>query len=59
MYELHSEDPTLELTPGRYALVLKNQAYGFSVEGETVDPKQCIERIVSSSGTFYSDCKKP
>src|SRR5665647_1701715 len=59
MYELHSEDPALELTPGRYALVLKNQAYDFSVEGETVDPKQCIERIVASNGTFYSDCKKP
>jgi hypothetical protein len=59
MFEIHSEDPTLELTPGRYALVLKNQAYGFSVEGETVDPRHCIERIVSSSGTFYSDCKKP
>ncbi len=59
MYELHSEDPALELTPGRYALVLKNQAYDFSVEGETIDPKQCIERIVASNGTFYSDCKKP
>jgi hypothetical protein len=59
MYELHSEDPALELSPGRYALVLKNQAYDFSVEGEAVDPRQCIERIVASEGTFYSDCKKP
>jgi hypothetical protein len=59
MYELHSEDPELELTPGRYALVLKSQAYDFSVEGEAVDPKQCIERIVAANGTFYSDCKKP
>jgi hypothetical protein len=59
MYELHSEDPALDLTPGRYALVLKNQAYDFSVEGEAVDPKQCIERIVGSNGTFYSDCKRP
>jgi hypothetical protein len=59
MYELHSEDPALELTPGRYALVLKNQAYDFSVEGKAVDPRQCIERIVASEGTFYSDCKKP
>jgi hypothetical protein len=59
MYELHSEDPALELTPGRYALVLRSQAYGFSVEGETVDPRQCIERIVATNGTFYSDCKKP
>ena len=59
MYELHSEDPALELTPGRYALVLKNQAYDFSVEGEVVDPRQCTERIVASEGTFYSNCKKP
>ena len=29
MYELHSEDPAVELTPGRYALVLKTQAYDF------------------------------
>jgi hypothetical protein len=59
MYELHSEDPGLELTPGRYALVLKNQAYDFTVEGKTVDPRQCIERIVASNGTYYSDCKSP
>jgi hypothetical protein len=59
MYELHSEDPALDLTPGRYALVLKTQAYDFTVEGKPVDPKQCIERIVASNGTFYTDCKKP
>jgi hypothetical protein len=59
MHELHSEDPALELTPGRYALVLKTQAYDFSVEGNVVDPRQCIERIVGPSGNFYSDCKNP
>ncbi|MGD0845997.1 hypothetical protein [Bradyrhizobium sp.] len=59
MVELHGDDPALELTPGRYALVLKTQAYDFSVEGKPVDPKQCIERIVSTNGTFYSDCKAP
>jgi hypothetical protein len=59
MVELHSDDSALELTPGRYALVLKTQAYDFSVEGKPVDPKQCIERIVSTNGTFYSDCKAP
>jgi hypothetical protein len=59
MYELHSEDPALELTPGRYALILKTQAYDFTIEGTTVDPKQCIERTVASNGTFYSDCKTP
>lgn len=59
MFELHSEDPTLELAPGRYALVLKTQAYDFSVKGDSIDPKQCIERVVASNGTFYSDCKTP
>jgi hypothetical protein len=58
MYELHSADPALELTPGRYALVLKTESYDFSIEGEPVDPKQCIERIIGSNGTFYSDCRK-
>ena len=53
MYELHSEDPALELTPGRYALVLKTQVYEFSVEGETVDPRQCIERIADVERYFY------
>jgi hypothetical protein len=59
MYEIHSEDPALELSPGRYALILKNQAYDFIVAGTIVDPRQCIERIIATSGTFYTDCKKP
>jgi hypothetical protein len=59
MYELHSQDPALELPPGRYALVLNNQSYDFSVEGPVVDPRHCIERIVGGNGIFYSDCKQP
>lgn len=58
MYELHSEDPTLELTPGRYALIIRGQAYDFTVPGEVVDPRHCIERVVLTSGTLYTDCKK-
>jgi hypothetical protein len=54
MYELHSEDRALELTPGRDALVLKTQAYDFTIEGNPVDPKQCIERIVATNGTFIA-----
>lgn len=59
MYEVHSEDPALELPPGSYALILKAQSYYFSVSGEVRDPRQCIERIVAANGTFYTDCKKP
>ncbi|MET4024426.1 hypothetical protein [Bradyrhizobium sp. S3.2.12] len=59
MYRLHSEDPTRQLPPGQYALILKNQSYYFSVEGAIVDPRQCIERVITTSGTFYSACKTP
>jgi hypothetical protein len=59
MYRLHSEDPTLQLPPGQYALILKNQSYYFNVEGAIVDPRQCIERVITTSGTFYSACRKP
>ena len=58
MYELHSEDPALELTPGRYALIIRGQAYDFTVPGAIVDPRHCIERVVLTSGTLYTDCKK-
>lgn len=59
MSELHSEDPALELPAGRYALVLKTQAYDFSVDGNVVDPRQCIERTIGTTGMFYSNCKGP
>jgi hypothetical protein len=58
MYKLHSEDPALQLPPGHYALILKNQSYYFSIEGDIVDSRQCIERVVSTNGTFYSACRK-
>jgi len=58
MFEIHSEDPALELTPGRYALILKSQAYDFTIEGQPVDTRQCIERVVVTTGTLYADCKK-
>ena len=59
MVKIHSGDPQLELTPGRYVLVLTNQAYDFTVEGNVTDRKHCIERIVATNGTFYSECGKP
>jgi hypothetical protein len=50
---------TLKLTPGRYAPVLNNQAYDFNVDGTIVDRGQCIERIVATNGTFYTDRRNP
>ena len=59
MYEVQSENPETALGPGRYALVLKGQAYDFSVAGSITDPKQCLERLAATNGQFYSECRKP
>jgi hypothetical protein len=59
MYEVLSEDPNSALTPGRYALVLKGQAYDFSVAGPVTDPKQCLEQLEATNGIFYSECRNP
>lgn len=57
MYEIQNEDDSAVLPPGRYALVLKGQAYDFSVAGEIVDPRQCLERMAATNGQFYSQCE--
>ena len=59
MYEIRSENPENALTPGRYALVLKGQAYDFNVAGAVTDPKQCLEQVAATNGKFYSECRKP
>jgi hypothetical protein len=56
MDEIASDDPEAELSSGRYALVLKNQAYDFSIAGPLTDPRHCLERLTASNGTFYSQC---
>lgn len=56
MYEIQSEHPETALAPGRYVLVLKGQAYDFSVAGTIMDPKQCLERLAATNGQFYSQC---
>ena len=58
MYEVLSEDAETALAPGRYALVLKGQAYDFRVAGQITDPKQCLERMAATNGQFYSECQK-
>jgi hypothetical protein len=59
MYEVLSEDADHTLQPGRYALVLKGDAYDFSVAGEIKDPRQCLESVAAVNGAFYSQCQKP
>ena len=59
MYEIHGADEDSVLSPGRYALILKGQAYDFSVAGKVTDTKQCLEQLAAANGAFYSECQKP
>jgi hypothetical protein len=59
MYEIRPEAVGAELTPGRYALILEDQAYDFSIAGAVTDTRQCLERIAASNGSFFSECKTP
>jgi hypothetical protein len=58
MYEVVGDDPDKPLSPGRYALVLKEEAYDFSIAGEITDSRQCLEKIAAANGTFYAECQK-
>jgi hypothetical protein len=59
MYEVLGEDAEKVLEPGRYALILKNEVYDFSVAGEITDGRQCLESVAAVNGAFYSECQKP
>lgn len=50
--------PESALPAGRYVLVLKRQAYDFSVSGEITDINQCLELFEAANGTFYSPCNR-
>jgi hypothetical protein len=58
MYEVVGDDPDKPLSPGRYALILKDEAYDFSVAGEITDSKQCLESLAAANGNFYAECQK-
>jgi hypothetical protein len=59
MYEVLGEDADKPLEPGRYALVLKGEAYDFSIAGEITDSRQCLESVAAANGAFYAECQKP
>lgn len=58
MYEVLGEDADKPLEPGRYALVLKGEAYDFSIAGEIADSRQCLESVAAVNGAFYTECQK-
>jgi hypothetical protein len=44
---------------GRYALVLKKEAYDFTIDGAIHDGAHCLERTDALGGAVYSECPKP
>jgi hypothetical protein len=59
MLLLRPENADFALPAGRYGLVLKGQAYDFTVAGPITDPAQCLERVDATNGGFYSECRNP
>ena len=59
MLLLQPENSEFELPSGRYGLVLKGQAYDFTVAGSATEASHCLERTVAAHGTFYSECRNP
>lgn len=58
MVELQPVNPDLVLSPGRYVLVFKNQAYDFVVAGKVTDKAHCLERTETPDGDRFTECRK-
>ncbi len=59
MVLLRPENSGFTFPAGRYALILKGQAYDFAVAGAVVDTAQCLERVEASNGSFLHECQQP
>ncbi len=58
MIVIRPADPKFTLSPGRYVLMFKNQAYDFSVAGTVSDTAQCLERADLQDRSVYSECRE-
>ena len=51
------ENAEFALLAGRYALVIKWQAYDFSVVGQITDAAHILNAPMPSMGSIYSECR--
>ena len=58
MLMIRPENPDFVFPAGRYGLVIKGQAYDFTVAGPITEAAQCLEGVEASNGTFYSECRQ-
>jgi hypothetical protein len=59
MLMIRPENEDFVFPAGRYGLVIKGQAYDFTVAGPITETAQCLEGIKAENGTFYSECRRP
>jgi hypothetical protein len=59
MLIIRPENVDFVFPAGRYGLVIKGQAYDFTVAGPITEAAQCLEGVKASNGTFYSECRNP
>jgi hypothetical protein len=59
MLMIRPENADFVFPAGRYGLVVKGQAYDFTVAGPITEAAQCLESVKASNGTFYSECRNP
>jgi hypothetical protein len=59
MLVVRPEKEEFVLPAGRYALVVKGQAYDFTVAGPITAAAQCLERLDAANGTCYAECGRP
>jgi hypothetical protein len=59
MLVIQPENSDFVFPAGRYGLVLKGQAYDFSVAGPVTESVNCLERVEAVNGTFHAECRKP
>jgi hypothetical protein len=58
MILIRPDPPDLVFPAGRYALVIKNVAYDFTLDGPLTDTAHCLERTDALSGPVYTECRK-
>jgi hypothetical protein len=59
MILIRPQSADFSLPAGRYALMLKGQAYDFTIPGPIIDSAQCLERTDALGGMVYSECRNP
>jgi hypothetical protein len=57
MLLIRPEQDDFVFPAGRYGLVIKGQAFDFTVAGPITEAAQCLEGIKAENGTFYSECR--